>query len=104
MTEKRSDEWLDDLFPNAKAQREAAQEKGFIVAEKYLVFHGPTSDPRARELLEQWTRLIRHALVPKNASAQEYATHNALREWVEGIWRQIELAQVAQQPRARVPK
>lgn len=96
--------WLDDIFPDAKKQRAEAKEKGLVFASKYLVFAGPTSDPRARELLENWTRQVRRTPVPKGASAQEYAAYNALREWVEGIHAQIEFAQQGQnvpQPRTK---
>ena len=100
--EKIDTAWLDDIFPNAGKQRAALEEKGLVFAQKYLVFAGPTSDPRARELLEHWSRLVRRTRIPKNATAQELAAHNALREWVEGIHAQIEFAQQGQnvpQPR-----
>lgn len=100
--EKRDTAWLDDIFPDAKKQRDAQAELGLVFAAKYLVFAGPTSDPRARELLESWTSAVRKARIPKNAAVQELAAHNALREWVEGIHSQIEFASKAQnvpQPR-----
>lgn len=98
--EKQDTAWLDDIFPNAKKQRDAMAEKGLVFASKYLVFAGPTSDLRARELLEHWTRTVRKACIPKNATVQELAAHNALREWVEGIHTQIEFASQGQ----NVPK
>lgn len=101
MAEEKTDTgWLDDIFPDAKKQREAQAEQGLIFASKYLVFAGPTSDPRARELLEHWTKAVRKARIPKNATAQELAAHNALREWIEGIHTQIEFASQGQ----NVPK
>jgi hypothetical protein len=95
------DDWL---FPNAGKQRADAKEKGLVFAQKYLVFAGPTSDPRARELLEHWTAIARRTRIPVGASAQEYAAHNALRELVEGIHQQIEFAMQGQnvpQPRTK---
>lgn len=97
-----AEEGEDWLFPEAKEQRAAVEEKGLVFAQKYLVFSGPTSDPRACELLNYWTTLTRRARIPAGASAQEYAAHNAFRELIEGIWTQIEFAQQGQNlPKAR---
>lgn len=82
----------DFLFPNAARQREAQQQQGLIFAQRYLVFSGPTADPRARELLEHWTRTVRAQRIAPNASAQELAYYNARREFVEAIHEQIEMA------------
>jgi hypothetical protein len=82
----------DWLFPERNEQRALTQEKGLVFAQKYLVFGGPTSDPRARELLAHWTQIARRKRIPANASAQEYAAHNAFRELIEGIHAQIEFA------------
>lgn len=97
MTEEKVDDWL---FPRAAEQRAQQQEKGLVWAQKYLVFSGPTADPRARELLEHWTALVRKTPVPRSASVQEYAAANAFREFVEGIHSQIEFAMNGQ----NVPK
>lgn len=94
--------WLDELFPDAKKNLAKQVEDGLVFSQKYLVFSGPTSDPRARELFEHWTRQIRRARVPKDAPLQELAAHNALREWIEGIHAQIEFAnQGVNQPKPR---
>lgn len=90
----------DWLFPKAAEQRAKQEEKGLVFAAKYLVFAGPTADPRARELLEHWTALVRKTPIPRGASVQEYAAANAFREFVEGIWSQIEFANQGQ----NVPK
>lgn len=82
----------DWLFPDAEQKQAAQQEKGLVFAQKYLVFSGPTSDPRARELLEHWTGLVRGMRIAASATAQEYAAHNALREFVEQIHLQIGFA------------
>lgn len=82
----------DWLFPEAGKQRAATEEKGLVFAQKYLVFSGPMSDPRARDLLEHWTAIARKTRIPAGATAQEYAAHNAFREFVEGVHSQIEFA------------
>ncbi len=87
--EKEGADWL---FPHAEQQRAALEEKGLIWAQKYLLFSGPTSDPRARELLQYWTDMVRKKNIAPAASVQEYAAANALREFVEGIHTQIEFA------------
>ncbi len=93
----------DWLFPNAGEQQAEVKEKGLVFAQKYLVFGGPTADPRARELLMHWTERARKTRIPADASAQEYATHNAFREFVEGIHAQIEFAsQGVNQPQLRM--
>jgi hypothetical protein len=86
---KEKDDWL---FPKAAEQRAKQEEKGLVFAQKYLVFSGPTADPRARELLEHWTALVRKTPIPRDASVQEYAAANAFREFIEGLHSQIEFA------------
>jgi hypothetical protein len=97
--EKEGADWL---FPNAERQKSALEEKGLVFAQKYLVFAGPTSDPRARDLLQYWTATVRKRRIPPNATVQEYAAANAFRELVEGIHQQIEFAnQGLNQPKTR---
>lgn len=92
--EKRPDNWLDDIFPLAKGQQDAMRANALRFAQNYLVFHGATADPRARALLEHWTTFVRKT----RPRPEDVVAHNAIREWVEGIWSQIELAKVAQEP------
>jgi len=94
---EEKDDWL---FPQAKQQKADLEEKGLVFAQKYLVFSGSTADPRAKELLEHWTRAVRGTRIPRGASAQEYAAANAVREFVEQIHLQIEFAMNGQ----NVPK
>ena len=82
----------DWLFPHKGAQQAEIKEKGLIFAQKYLVFSGPTADPRARELLEHWTTLVRNTPIPRGSSVQEYAAANAFREFIEGLHAQIKFA------------
>ena len=91
-----AEEKEDWLFPDAPKQRAKQEEKGLVFAQKYLVFSGPTADPRARELFEHWTALVRKTPIPRGASVQEYAAANAFREFIEGIHSQIEFAQNGQ--------
>lgn len=97
MVEKDGADWL---FPDQEKAKAKQEEKGLVFAQKYLVFSGATADPRARELLEHWTRLVRGTRIAAGATAQEYAAHNALREFVEQIHLQIEFAMNGQ----NVPK
>jgi hypothetical protein len=97
VTEQEGADWL---FPNKERQQAAQEEKGLLFAQQYLVFSGPTSDPRARTLLEHWTKLVRKTPIPRNASVQEYAAANAFREFIEGLHSQIEFANQGQ----NVPK
>lgn len=87
--EKDGSDWL---FPKAEIQKAKQEEKGLLFAQRYLVFSGPTADPRARELLEHWTGIVRKTPIPRNASVQEYAAANSFREFIEGVWSQIEFA------------
>lgn len=97
--EKLNDDWL---FPQAEKQKEEREALGLVFSQKYLVFGGPTSDPRAREILEHWTVIARRTRIPAGASAQEYAAANAFRELIEGIHSQIEFAMKGQnQPKIR---
>lgn len=82
----------DWLFPLAGKQKAKREEDGLVFAQKYLVFAGPMSDPRARDLLEHWTALVRKTPIPRGASVQEYAAANAFREFIEGVHSQIEFA------------
>lgn len=91
--DEEKNEWLEEIFPEAKQQREELFARGVDFAQRYLVFAGPTADRRAAELLEHWTRSVRRTRLKPGASPQEYAAHNALREFVEAIHAQIELAQ-----------
>lgn len=97
MAEEMRPDWL---FPEKEKQQAKQQEASFVFAQKYLVFFGPTADPRARELLEHWTVAARKQRIPAGASAQEYAAANGFREFVEGIHSQIEFAMNGQ----NVPK
>lgn len=94
----------DWLFPEAEKQRAETEEKGLVFAQKYLVFNGPTADPRARELLDHWTALTRRKRVADDASLGELAAHNAMSRFIEAIHQQIEFAmqgQNAPKPRTK---
>ena len=78
----------DDLFPNAEKQKAARTQEAVRIANLYQVFeHGP-----GKELLALWTKLVRSKKIPVDASVQEYAAHNANREFVEGIYQQLEFS------------
>lgn len=99
MSDMRPDDWL---FPNAEQQKADLEEKGLVFAQKYLVFK---QDPRARELLEHWTKIVRQQTITPSATAQEYAYFNARREFIELIHVQIAFAENGlNQPKPRTPK
>lgn len=92
----------DDIFPGASKKRAEQEEKGLLFAQQYLVFEGPTSDARARALLEYWTTTVRRRTLSPTATHAEHAAHNAFREFVEAIHAQIEFAMNGlNQPRPR---
>lgn len=82
------DRW-DDIFPKAKEQRAAMEEKGLIFSQHFLVF---ARDPAAKAVLAFWTQAVRRKTLSPAATVQEYAAHNAVREFVEGIHAHIEFA------------
>ena len=95
----------DWLFPGAAKQRAEIKEEALLFAQKYLVFFGPTSDPRARELLEHWTARARRKRLSDDASLGELAAHNAFARFIEGIHEQIDLAMKgANTPQPRTQK
>jgi hypothetical protein len=92
MEKPTTPEAWDDIFPGMAEKRAEQEEKGLLFAQRYLVFAGPTSDARARQLLEHWTTTVRRRTLPPSASHAEHAAHNAFREFVEAIHAQIEFA------------
>ena len=84
--EKEPQDWL---FPKAEAQKAEQQQAAYNVAQNYLIFE---MDARGKAILSQWQDLARKKKIPAGASVQEYAAENAIREFVEGISAQIELA------------
>ena len=94
--DEMTEESADWLYPDREKQQAAQKEQGLLFSQKYLVFSGSTSDPRARELFEHWTRMVRTERIPRGASPQEYAAANSLREFVEQIHLQIEFASKGQ--------
>lgn len=91
----------DWLFPDAGKRKSELEERGLTFARNYLVFAGPTADPRACELFEHWTNWIRRQKVSSNDHGA-LAAHGALREFVENIAAQIDIAnQGLNQPKPR---
>ncbi len=93
-------DWVDDekrpandlLFPERERERVAREAQALVFAQRYLVFQGPTADPRAKALFEHWAAQVRKQVIAPNASPQEYAYWEGRREFVEGINAQIEFA------------
>lgn len=83
-------EYCEDwLFPNAEKDKAADATRALQIAQMYMCFE---LDGNARKLLAMWTAQVRNVKINKDATAQEYAAHNAVREFVEGIYQQIGLA------------
>lgn len=86
-------EWQegDDPFETKRDAAVAKKENAdlaLIWAQKYKVFEtGP-----AKDILDHWARTERHRKIAPSASATEFAYHAGVRELIEGIFLQIELA------------
>ena len=86
MADKEVD-WLDK--PSTEAVEEArAQEVAF--AKNYELF---VTDPRGKAIFEHWEKTLLRKVTPADASLQEYAADNAVRDFINKIQYQIELAQ-----------
>ena len=86
-------EWLegDDPFEIKKdgtAAKKENEQAALIFAQKYKIFETGV----AKELLDHWTRTVRHKKVAPSAAPTEFAYHAGFREFVESIHLQIELA------------
>lgn len=80
-------DWLDEEAP--AAARESQRVLAVTFAQHYLVFE---QDPRARALLEHWTKTLSRRRTPVGAPVQEYAANEALRAFVDSIHDQLALA------------
>lgn len=89
---KRGEDWLTGDARNdvSDTQKKEQQDKAVEFAQLYLCF---VDDPRARELLDHWDKTIRRRRIAVSSSIQEYAAHNAIRDFIEQIQQQIEIAQ-----------
>jgi hypothetical protein len=91
------EDWLDTHqtpdWVMSNAAGKAAQKGNALEAIKraqlYLIFE---SSPIAAQLLKLWQEAVRGAKMAPNATVQEYAAANAVREFIEGIPRQMQLA------------
>lgn len=80
-------DWMDeDAAPLARDEQRV---KAVQYAQNYLVFE---QDPRARAILEHWTKTISRRRTPVAATVQEYAANEAARAFVDGIHDQIAFA------------
>ncbi len=80
-----ADDWL---FPKASDQKAATAVEALKRAQLYLIFE--TGD--GKTLLKTWQDFVRGMKLAPNASVQEYAAANAVREFVEGVSKQIDFA------------
>lgn len=79
-------DWLTGETDQARA---ALQQKAVEEAQIYLLF----TEERGRELLRRWDERLMNVRTPVESSIQKYAADEAVRDFVRGIHRQIELAQ-----------
>ena len=79
------DDWLFQDDERKQKQRKAGEE----IAALYRVF---VDEPRARKLLELWEERSLRKRTPPGSSHEEYARDEAIRDFVDGIHRQVELA------------
>jgi hypothetical protein len=86
-------EWQegDDPFAisvDAKAAKKENADAALIWAQKYLIFETGAG----KDLLDHWTRTMRHKKIAPSAAPTEFAYHAGAREFVESIHLQIEFA------------
>jgi hypothetical protein len=70
-------------------RRDEQRRQALEMAQLHLVFE---SDPRARELLDIWTKTFLRRRVSVNAPHTEYAATEAMRSFVQTIHDQIAVA------------
>ena len=78
----------DWLFPSDE-KRKAHRKEGEEIAALYRVF---VDEPRARRLLELWEERSLRKRTPPGSSHEEYARDEAIRDFVDGIHRQVQIA------------
>ena len=80
-------DWLE--ADNTEAVEKArSQEISF--AKNYELF---VTDPRGKAIFEHWEKTLLRKVTPADATLQEYAADNAVRDFINKIQAQIELAQ-----------
>lgn len=82
-------DWLESM-DDPEGARQAQKDRGLDFAKMHLVF---LEDARGRALIEFWQKTVLRKRVPVNASVQEYAAHEAVRNFVQTIEDQIRFAQ-----------
>jgi hypothetical protein len=85
--------WLseDPRDPVDPARAEGQLQKAVEFAQLYEAAF--VKNPAGAMLLKQWDKTHRRRRVPVNAPITEYAAVEAVRDFIEGIYGQIELAQ-----------
>ena len=80
------EDWLEG---NPDEKREQLKIKAIEFAKNYTIFE---TDERGRELLEHWKKTLLLKRTPVDASHAEYAADEAVRGFIGGILKQLELA------------
>jgi len=80
-------DWLE--ADNTEAV-ETARTQEIEFAKNYEIF---VTDPRGKAIFEHWEKTLLRKVTPADATLQEYAADNAVRDFINKIQYQIELAQ-----------
>lgn len=77
-----------EAFDKRGEVKAEAKNDALIFAQKFLVFESGS----AKDVLDHWTRTVRHRAIAPSASATEFAYYTGVREFVEAIHLQMEFA------------
>lgn len=80
------EDWLNGSDDDARREQ---HDKAVEFARNYEIFR---TDPRGIELLKHWDAAYRRKRTPVDAPVQVYAADAAVREFIQGIYDQIDLA------------
>lgn len=79
--------WLEADGAEALAEARVSE---ISFAKNYEIF---VTDPRGKAIFEHWEKTLLRKVTPTDASVQTYAADNAVRDFINKIRYQIELAQ-----------
>lgn len=80
------EDWLNGSDDEA---REEQKNKAVEFAKNYEIFR---TDSRGVELLKHWDAVYRRKRTPVDSTVQVYAADAAMREFIQGIYDQLEIA------------
>jgi hypothetical protein len=80
-------DWLND---EAQEARLVQKQKEVEFAQNYLIFR---DNPQAKTLLQHWDKCLLRKRIPVCSELQQYAAVEAVRDFIQRIHEQIELAE-----------